>query len=317
MKRLFVIAALATFATAAQAEEAAQNSAAASTTTTVAPAAAPTTTVAANGQTSTVIPDPEAAATVGKSWSITLMNQTSVDAADAHYASNGKKNFSALNYAGVGYKLNAKNRIGLRQYFSIDHNGPTGANTTTVNDAVLTYSHSGVAGILNSDALTPSVWYYAPTSDSSRQVSSNGQLRMDLEIPWTLTPKWTVSYYLNPRQNFIPEGVLVNDKGEENPVFSKTTLIHYGYLYYSFSDSVSAYTYGGYMHRMKTTTATLTDQSAMLGLGASFSFLGGKINLNPEVSVASVQVAGAASSAAEEIIQEKNVSYVLSSAFVF
>ncbi|WP_413291542.1 hypothetical protein [Bdellovibrio sp. HCB337] len=314
MKRIFVIAALATLATAAQAQNNNannSNNAAASTTT-----AAPAANVAAAGQTATTLPDPEAAATKGKAWSVSIMNQTSVDASVLNYSNNNQKSYGSVNYVGAGYKVDAKNKIGARQYFGIDHDGETNKNKTTMMDAVLTYSRSGWDGILKSDPLSATFWYYAPTSDASRDVNSNGMVRMDMEIGWTLNPKWSVSYYLNPRQSFIPEGEVVVD-GKASPVFSKTTLIHYGYLYYNVSDAAQAYTYAGYMHRWNTSSLTLHEEHVLAGLGASFSLLGGKVNLNPEISVDSKTVAGYKPTKAEEVFQEKNVSYVLTSAFVF
>lgn len=308
MKRVIIIAAFATAAAIAHAEQAPSSTTTASSTTTVA---------AASGQSSTVIPDPETLATAKKAWSLSLVNQTSLSAGDINYVNNSKKSYEALSYAGLAYKLNEKSRVGLRQYITMNHDGPTGADKTTLNDTVLTYSRTGVSGILNSDNLAPLFWYYAPTSSTSRSAKSYGQVRLDLEIPWTLNPQWSVSYYLNPRQNFIPEGELMGPDGKPTPVFSKTTLIHYGYLYRSFSDSVTAYTYGGLMHRWKTSSAKLTDEELLLGLGMNFTLLGGKITLMPEISVASVRVKGAQKTAAEQIIQEKNVSYVMTSAFVF
>jgi len=308
MKKVIITAAFATLTTAAQAQQVSSSTTTVPSTTTVA---------AAGNQLSTPLPDPEVLATAKKPWSLSFVNQTSLAAEDINYLNNSKKSYQALSYAGLAYKLNEKSRLGLRQYVTMSHDGPTGADKTTLNDTVLTYSRSNVSGILNSDQLAPLFWYYAPTSNASREAKSYGQVRLDLEIPWTLNPQWSVSYYLNPRQNFIPEGEVVGPDGKPTPVFSKTTLIHYGYLYRTFSDTVTAYTYGGFMHRWKTSSAKLTDEELLLGLGASFTLMGGKINLMPEISVSSVQVKGAQKVAAERIIQEKNISYVMTSAFVF
>lgn len=328
MKKLFVVAAIMTLATAAaQAQQAKTKKAAASSKKKIVVASATTSNTAtpqkagmiasAVTQSTTTVVNPEVAATATKSWSLTFVNQTSVGADQLNYANREDKTYEALNYAGFGYKLNPQNRIGVRQYFTLNHDGDKGVDKTTMNDTVLTYTRSDLSGIFNSDKVSPTFWYYIPTSTASRDMNSNGNLRMDLEVPWTLTPKWTVSYYFNPRQNLIPNGTIVDAEGKESPVFAKTTLIHYGILYYNFSDAISTYGYAGYIHRWKTAAATLTDQEALLALGASFNLLGGKINLNPEISVTSVQVAKAKQNAAEQIVQEKNISYVMTSAFVF
>lgn len=313
MKRIFVIAALATLATAAQAQNnnANQNNNAAASTTTATSA----TNVAAAGQTTATLPDPEAQATAGKSWSVSVMNQTSVGASALNYSNNNDKDFETANYVGAAYKLNPNNRIGFRQYFSTKHAG--GKDTTTMNDPVVTYTRSGMKGFLKSDPLAATFWYYIPTSDAAKKVDSNGRVRMDMSIDWTLNPKWSVSYYLNPRQSFIPAGFVVNSKGEAVPKFSATTLIHYGSVAYNVNDNMQAYSYAGYMHVWKTSSATLNSEATIAGLGASFSLFGGKLNLNPEIYVESAKVENFASVAAEEMFQEKNVSYVMTSSMSF
>jgi len=306
MKRIFVMAALATFATAAHAQN---NTAAPATTTNTL-----TTTPAANGQTSTSVTNSAAAAP--KAWSVTFLNELSTDASQLNYLNVHSKTFSALNYVGAGYKLNEKNRIGVRQYFGVDRDGATGSYTTTMMDPVVTYTRS-VDSILNAEPSAATFWYYIPTSDASRNANSNGQVRMDYELAYTLTPKWTASYYFNPRQNFIPNGTLVGDDGKETALFAKTTLIHYGILNYNFSDSVSAYTYAGFKHRWQTSSLTLNEESLLTAVGASFSFISGKININPEISSESKRVAGFQKVDGGSAVDEANISYALSSAFSF
>jgi hypothetical protein len=313
MKRIFAIAALATLATAAKAQD---NNAASSTTSAAAPAASSTTVAAANGQSTTVVADPEAAATAGKAWSISFVNLLSADAKDANYRASNQT-FSTDNYVGAGYKLDAKNRLGFRQYFSVDHSAETGEYTRTMNDPVLTYTRN-MDGVLKSDPISAMFWYYIPTSDVSRDARSNGQVRLDMEFAYTLTPKWSVSYYLNPRQNFIPTNRTTAEDGTETLAsFSKTTLIHYGNLYYNFSDTATAYTYVGYKHRWQTSTATLNEESLLTAVGAYFTLAGGKIQLNPEVSAESMKVSNFQKVASGKDIQEKNLSYALTSAFSF
>ncbi len=313
MKRIFAIAALAILATAANAQN--NNAAAPSTTNAVAPAAG-TTVVAANGQSATVVADPEAAATAGKSWSVTFVNQTAATADQINYSNIHSKSLNTINYIGGGYKIDAKNRLGVRQYLTVDRDGPSGEYKSTMIDTALTYTRN-MDGVLKSDPISAMLWYYIPNSDASRDARSNGQVRLDMELAYTLSPKWTVSYYFNPRQNLIPNGEIVAAEGKVSPVFSKTTLIHYASLYYNFNDTVTAYTYGGYKHRWKTSSMTLNEEALLTAVGTYFTLAGGKIQLNPEISVESAKVKDFQKIAAGQDIQEENISYALTSAFSF
>jgi len=315
MKRLFVIAAIATLATAAQAEEASKNTAAASTTTATAPAA---TTVAASDVTSsTTLPTAAAAAAPTKSWSVTLMNQTTGAATDFNYAGNDKKSFESVNYVGFGYKLSPKSKIGIRHNFQQKYDGAAEKNAVTNLDPSVTYSLSGVAGILKSDELAPAFQYYIPTTDGSRKVNSYGKMRADLVPNWTITPKWSFAYVLSPRQDFVPVGEVTNSKGELKKVFSKTTIIQNPNLTYTINDRMDAYTGITFIHILRTQEATLDYQEVDLGAGMNFSLLGGKIVLNPEVTLAQTQVEGGIKSAQEDPFQEKNLSYTLTSVIAF
>lgn len=303
MKRILVLAAIASITTAANA----QNNNSASTTTTTA------TTAPATGTTTTTAPAPEAAA---KAWSVTLLNEASAGAAELHYANRTSKSYSLLNYVGAGYKLNPKHRIGIRQYFKADRDGDKAQFTNTMMDSVLTYS--GEFGKIGaSDTITPSVWYYVPTSDASRKVQSNGTLRSDIEVAYTLNPKVTVSYLFNPRQSFVPAGSTLNKKGEAVDHFSRTTLIQMGYAYYNISDSIVAYANAGYLHSWKTANLALSDEAFMAGIGASFSFFSGKLSLNPEISTSSDKVSSFKKVAAGKDIQESTLTYALTSAISF
>lgn len=72
-------------------------------------------------------------------------------------------------------------------------------------------------GIWKSEPVSAYFWYYIPVSDPSRQNMSNGKWRVDAEWDWTLSPKWIVGYYVNPRQTLIPDHKVSNaDSGMTN-----------------------------------------------------------------------------------------------------
>ncbi len=265
-------------------------------------------------QTSTTTIAPEAQATAGKSWSLSFITQAEIAAAEANYQNS--KSVNTLNSVGGSYNLSKDRRIGLRQYFSVAHDGQSGENATTMMDAAVTYGLSNLKGVFGTDPLAPTFYYVVPTSQSSIDARSNGAVRMDAEFAWTLNPKWTVSYNVSPRQSFVPNGSMLVE-GREVPLFAKTTLIHYAALYYSLGDFAQAYTTGGLLHRWKTSDMSTNERNLLLAAGMNFAFIGGKIMLTPVVSVESKQIASAASLPTEEVLQEKNISYALTGAFVF
>lgn len=271
-------------------------------------------TTAAAAQTSTTTLTPESKEAGGKAWSLSLVSQAEAEASKANYQ--GIKSYNTTNFVGGSYKLNKNNSVGIRQYFSFNKDGENDKTTTTMMDPAVTYTRSGVNGVFGTEPLTAMFYYFIPTAQTSYDVRSNGGIRMDLELPWTLNPKWSVSYFLSPRQSFIPNGSMIVE-GEEKQIFSKTSLVHYAGLYYSFSDFIQAYSTAGFSHRWKTSDLSANERNAILAAGVNFALLGGKIMLTPGLSVESKQIANGTAVAAEQIIQEKNISYTLTSAFVF
>lgn len=250
------------------------------------------------------------------SWEGTLSNEMTVTAGALNYNSKDRS-YEAVNYVGAAYKWGGKNKIGLRQYFTLSHDADKGTHNRTMDDAVVTYSRKDMAGVLGSKELSPGVRYYLPTSEQSQSLHSHGVFRADLQLDWTLTPQWEISYSFTPRQYFIPEGESLDDSGAAKAIFAKTRLTHYGLLTYCINDSYSAYTYCGFDHSWRTSRVSLTDEDLLLGLGMEFYFFDGKIYLNPEISVTSPRFADAAKAANEPVLQEKNISYVLTSEFRF
>jgi hypothetical protein len=281
MKRLFVIAAIATLATAAQAEEASKSTVAASTTTTTAPAA--TNVAAISPSTSTaIVTEAEAAAT--SPFSGSFSTQIVADAKALNY---GSKNttFKSVNFIGGSYKLNKDTKFSLRQYFAYDRK-PQVENKAVLMDPTFIVTQ-GFAGGLKSDPVSALFWYYIPASDAARAANSNGKLRADIEFDWTLSPKWTVGYYLNPRQSLIPTQFKDNTDAEtmaEEPILetsANTVLIHNGLVSYNLSDSAALYFNLGMMHVVRTRNATLSDESIETAFGGQLAL--GKVVLVAEI----------------------------------
>jgi hypothetical protein len=313
MKRLFVIAALATFVTAAQAEESAQSktTTAASTATTT---SATATLAAASGTTSASLQDPEAA--IKGHWTFNALAQAEVGSSDMNYANSLDKSVSVLNAVGLGYKLNKDNRLGFKQYFEVSHDGQKKTNTADLSYPVLTYGHT-FQGVAKSDPISALFWYYVPVTAMDYKTQNNGVLRMDAEFNWTLSPKWSLSYYLNPRQSMIPTETSIDMDGTMTPFFAKTTLIHYGTAYYAVSDALTYYLNVGFRHDWKTSNFTLAREQYLTNLGANFSFLGGKVSLAPEIDYAVVLPKSSENMEVASTYGEGNLSYVLTASVVF
>lgn len=222
-----------------------------------------------------------------KKWSASLVLQGETNTEGAQRI--GEQTITTLNYLGAGYKVTKDTKIGVRQYFGYgigrDSNGEIDTQWTVATVG------TKFAGMLGSDEIAPLFWYYLPTQTALENVYSkttavehNGILRMDAEVVWTLNPKWSVSYYFNPRQSIVPEKqVFLSNAGKAAYVESTTTLIHYGVLYYNVNDAIQPYTYVGMDNRMSTDTLTSMKDHALLAIGANFTMLGGKFILNPEI----------------------------------
>ncbi|HEY8270904.1 MAG TPA: hypothetical protein VIG33_08440 [Pseudobdellovibrionaceae bacterium] len=308
MKRLFVMTVLTTLVTAAQAEEAVQSTVAASTTTT---ASAPATVASAtSGTTSGSLLEAETAAK--SKWSFNALAQAEIASSEMHYSNSTDKTVDFTNAVGLGYKFNKENSIGFKQYFDVKHDGQKKTNKADLSYPVLTYGHT-FQGVAKSDPVSALFWYYVPVTATDYKVQNNGLLRMDAEVNWTLSPKWSLSYYLNPRQSLIPTETTLDD----NPVFAKTTLIHFGTLYYNVNDTISYYLNVGFRHDWKTASLDLVKEQYLTNLGASFSFFGGKLNLNPEIDYAVVLPRSGQSLEVASTYAEANLSYLLTTAVVF
>lgn len=193
----------------------------------------------------------------------------------------------AINLVALSYKLNKETKVGIRQYWNQGFGPKVADGGTSWTVATL---NTKAKGVLGSDDLAPMFWYYMPTTfnrdlnnglPDNEQIKHYGIFRMDLEIPWTITPKWTASYYLNPRQQFVANGErrysLID---AENPgkgyqavatAVSTTDFIHYAYLYYNVNDNIQPYVYLGFRHKFATGRGFENfNNQGLPGIGSSF-----------------------------------------------
>ena len=287
---------------AAQADEAQAAQATTAPAAAIAPAAA-TSTVAA--------PVTQAPA---KKWGVTLLNESSVSYADGKNLSDAV--ISTINYVGASYKITATEKVGLRQYYAYDYDQKSEKSfeTSDINQSftVATIS-TKTKGIFGSDDISPMFWYYLPghtaevTNFKKDMDHFYGILRMDAEVNFTLNPTWSVSYYANPRQT-------LGAKDAEAKFEATTRLIHYANLYYNLNDSTQFYVNAGFDHKMGTESLTSTSDAYMSAVGAAFSFLGGKLNVYPEISVYTALKSGGVATKSQELYKKDNIGYALATA---
>ncbi len=256
-----------------------------------------------------------------KKWSVALVSQAS--ATNEAVQRIGESPVSTINYVGAGYKVTPDTKLGVRQYVAYNHT-PGESNKGSLSWAAVT-AGTKVSGLLGSEAIAPMFWYYVPTASTLKNilntdetVAHNGILRMDAEIAWNLNPKWTVSYYLNPRQSIIANNVSYTDrKGKKTDLESTTTLLHFGYLYYNVSDAIQPYASIGMDHRATTADMRSIKDHAMLAVGANFTMLEGKFILNPEISnIVPLKTDGVYASA-PRWLQSEDLAYELTAAVSF
>lgn len=276
-----------------------------------------------------VAPAPAAAAAIStavapaaqapaKKWGVTLLNESSVDYAGGKDI--GRSTISTTNYIGASYKITATEKLGLRQYYTYDHDQTSEKNFES-SDIKQSFTVATLGtktkGILGSDDIAPVFWYYMP--GHTAEINNFGHdmddfygiLRADVEIAWTLNPKWTVSYYLNPRQTLGAKTEFTKENGKPGSFEASSRLIHYGYVYYNQTDATQFYGYAGFDHKMTTATMTSTSDTYLSGVGIYSTFFGGKLALNPEVAVATPTKSAGVATAEQELYKKENISYVL------
>ncbi len=271
-----------------------------------------TTTAPAGTSTATVTVPAES-----KPWFAAIVMQASASNEDLKNV--GAAEIETINFIGAGYKISATNKIGVRQYFSYKTT-PNNANRVEQEVTAITFG-TKTAGILGSDEIAPLFWYYMPTSqltkalNTEEKINHDGTLRLDAEIAWTLNPKWTVSYYLNPRQSMVYKQSFINRKGETNTIEADTRLIHYGFVYYNVAETIQAYSSVGLDQRARTATLTSHSDNALLAVGANFVM--GKLTLNPEVANTVGLKKNGGTVSAPRWLQTEDLEYQLTAALSF
>ncbi len=244
-----------------------------------------------------------------KKWGVTLLNEIDADYAQGKDLSN--KGVTTINYVAGSYKITATEKVGLRQYYTYDYN-PKSEEDFKSSDIKQSFTVATIGtkmkGILGSDDIAPMFWYYMP--GHTAEVNNFGKdmdnfagiLRMDAELNYTLNPKWSASYYLNPRQTLGATDTEAN--------FEATSrLIHYANLYYNVSDATQIYANAGFDHKMATANLTSTSDYYLSAVGFSTSFFGGKLTLNPEVNVTTALKTKGAATKSQELYKKENIAY--------
>ncbi len=274
-----------------------------------APTAAATTTVAPATAAATSTAAAPAVAAPAKKWGVTLLNE--IDASYDQGKNLSDKGVDTINYIGASYKITSTEKVGLRQYYTYSYN-PNDEKDFETSDIKQSFTVATIGtktkGILGSDDIAPMFWYYMPGHDA--EINNFGKdmdnfagiLRMDAEINWTLNPKWSASYYLNPRQT-------LGARDEEVNFEATSRLIHYANLYYNVSDETQVYANAGFDHKMASRNLTSTSDYYLSAVGVSTSFFGGKLSLNPEVSVATPLKTKGQAAKSQDLYNKENIAY--------
>jgi len=244
-----------------------------------------------------------------KKWGVTLLNEI-----DADYTAGkdiGNSTLTTINYVAASYKITSTEKVGLRQYYTYDYD-PKSEKSFESSDINQSFTVATIGtktkGILGSDDISPMFWYYMPghtaeeTNFGKDMDNFAGILRMDAEINYTLNPKWSASYYLNPRQT-------LGATDKEANFEATSRLIHYANLYYNVSDETQVYANAGFDHKMATANLTSTSDYYLSAVGFSTSFFGGKLTLNPEVNVTTALKTKGAAAKSQELYKKENIAY--------
>lgn len=248
---------------------------AAQTSEATAPAAAATTAPAAGTNTAA---QPAAPA---KKWGLSYVNEASVT--NEGMKRLAKAQVETNNVITASYKITATEKIAVKQYFGYNYDPEVDFKREDILQGftVLTASTKR-AGILGSDDIYPMLWYYLPNDTAEKNYLRGetdkfaGILRLDAEVGWTINPLFSVSYYFNPRQS-------LGGKDEVTGFEPTSRLVHYANFYYNINDNAQAYFNAGFDHRMTTANQRSTSDTYLSAIGAQFTFLGGKLTLNPEI----------------------------------
>lgn len=257
-----------------------------------------------------------------KKWGASVVTQSSVAGDSVYHISNRDTTVQNLVYAGVTYRTNDENTFGVRQYLNYNFAPAeaTGAadNRAEMSWTTLTFTRK-FDGIFGSDKISPMFWYYLPTHQSARDVDHNGIFRLDVEFDWTINPKWTVGYYLNPRQSFVPGNrFAAGADGKQSAVESTTNIYHWAIAYYNVSDKFQPYAFIGANHQFRTNDGMRSKlDKAVAAIGAQYS-IGKNIILNPEIDAEEVLTTeGEVQTASARWLQNDDFTYLMTAVVSF
>jgi hypothetical protein len=255
-----------------------------------------------------------AAAAPTKKWGATLYVEPFMNYAGGKDVANAP--VSTVSYLGASYKVTATEKVGVRQYFNHAYD-PNAAKNFETSDLQQSFTVATVStktkGIFGSDDISPMFWYYLPghtaeeTNFGKDMDNFYGILRADVEVAWTLNPKWSVSYYANPRQTLGAEDT-------EAKFEATSRLVHYANVYYNISDSAQIYGNVGFDNRMSTSKATSLRDDYLSAVGLYMTFFGGKLAINPEISVTTNLKKNGVAAQDQELYKKENIGYIIGTA---
>jgi hypothetical protein len=268
----------------------------------------------------TIAPAPE---TDKKKWSLSLTNESS-SAVDVEQGQRIGDKIKTTSYLGGTYELTKTEKLGLRQYFvyTYERNSKKNFKGSDIKQSFTVPTISTEwKGFLGSEKVAPLFYYYLP-GKATEQTNYNKQLshfyglfRADVEVAWVLNPRWSVSYYVSPRQSF--GATEPANKDLEFGGFEATSrLVHYANLYYNLSDTAQIYFNMGFDNRLASERLTSTSDTYVSALGAAFSFFKGKFIINPEANTSVPLKAGGKTVSAPKYYQTEDIAYTLTTAII-
>lgn len=146
--------------------------------------------------------------------------------------------------------------------------------------------------ILGSDAASFGFRLVLPMNEYNRQGINEGNqkkgtIRVVGEVPYTLTPKWTVSYSIDPRMAFRERGNTLSYR-------------HFGNVYYNVSDKVQPYAQMGAYHNIGRAGSVKVGEEV-----SAESFWTGRRNVDGKTGIATANM--------DQGYAEYGVNYVASS----
>ena len=283
----------------------------------VAPATtAPAAAIAPAAATSTAAAPAAAAPT--KKWGVNLVNDISTDYAGG----NDMKNAIIDNagYLGASYKITAKEKVGVRQYYSHSYD-PNNAKDLEGSDIKQSFTVATIStkieSIFGSDAFSPTLLYFFPghTAEINNYGKDldgfAGQLRGDAFVNWTLNPRWSLSYYGSLRQTLGAKETFTTESGDPGSFEATSRMLNIGYVNYTINDNVSLYYNAGLDSRMSTEKQTSTKDDFVSSVGSTLGFLDGKLTFYTDVGVTTSLKSKGVAETSPELYKKENIAYTL------